>query len=266
MPDIIPPMNLDPAATPWGRAIQNLVVELQRTVARLSQGDANAVAGQTSSTKVLTQNVVSLQGLAANLQAQINALLASSSISTGSVTASGAISGGTISSGAGITAAGAVGAGGDVSAGGNVVAPNGTLVSTYARTHQVVTGYVSAWLDSAGNLLASASSKRFKRDITPYRRDAWRQIRPVLYRLRSAWILADLRGNTSDVPYEIGVLAEDMVKDFPELVAYDDKGKPWSFHYERLGVVAIDGLQQLDGEVQDLRAQVAELRALINRK
>jgi hypothetical protein len=172
---------------------------------------------------------------------------------TGPMAATGALTG------ASLTVTGDV-ASVNVNASGNFVAPNGTLVSTYARTHQVVTGYVSAWLDSA-----TASSRRFKRDISPYRRDAWRRIKPVLYRLRSAWIVADIRGNTSDVPYEIGVLAEDMVKDFPELVVYDDKGKPWSFHYERLGVVAIDGLQQLDGEVQDLRAEVAELRALINR-
>jgi len=177
---------------------------------------------------------------------------------TGSITVPG-----TLASAGAVTAGTTVTAGTDVNAGGNVVAPNGTLVSVYARNHQVATGYVSAWIDISGNVLATASARKFKRDISDFSRSAWRRIQPVIYRLRSAWILADMEGRDTDtVPFEIGVIADDLLEDYPELVVLDAKGEPWSFHYERLAVVAIDAAQQLAEENDELRG---ELQALAER-
>lgn len=183
---------------------------------------------------------------------------------TGTIT----VPGGLTSAGS-ITAATTLNSGSDANIGGNVnvtgavIAPNNTLISTYARNHQVVTGYVSAWLDSSGNLLATASSERFKRDIQDYGGGDWRALRSIRYRLRAAWILADIRGDDlATVPYEIGILAEEaLAAGYPELVVFDDKGKPWSFHYERLAVIAISAAQENDKEIAALRKENGEILA-----
>jgi hypothetical protein len=165
------------------------------------------------------------------------------------------------------TVSGATVSGSTVVTSGNVVAASGTLVSLYARNHQVATGYVSAWIDVNGNVLATASARKFKRDFSPYKGNGrWRGIRGTIYRLRAAWILADIEGrDKSTVPYELGVIADDMVADYPELVVFDKKGEPWSFHYERLSVVAIDAVQEVDGlltaEIEERRTENDALRA-----
>ena len=157
--------------------------------------------------------------------------------------------------------------GNTVTTNGNFNAANGTLVSPYARANSVVTGYVAAYLDSSGVLLSTPSSRRMKRDIVTasWTREQRRQLRVVYYRLRAAYILADMRGDDpSTVETLVGVIGEEMLAaGFPEFVVLDKRGRVFTVHYELLGLIALDGVQQHDDELDQLRAEVAELRAAV---
>jgi hypothetical protein len=191
---------------------------------------------------------------------------------TGTLSAATVAASSLVSSGGNVTAAGGVTAGGNVNVGGAVIAPNNTLISTYARNHQVVTGYVAAYIDSSGNLLATASGLRFKRDISTkhWTPEQWRGIRSVMYRLRAAWILADINGDDlSKVPYLAGVIGEELLAlGLDEFVVLDDYGQVFTVHYELLGVLAIDAAQQLadhsdiqDEEIAALKKENSEILA-----
>lgn len=156
---------------------------------------------------------------------------------------------------------GNVNASGSISTAGSVTANNSTFISTYARNNQVTTNYVTAYINSDGKFLATASSKRFKREIESYDGGDWRRIRAVTYKLRSAWILDNIAGGDgSAVESELGVIAEELVAaGYPELVVFDSRGKPWSVHYERIGIIAISAAQELDQTISDLAERVTAL-------
>lgn len=160
---------------------------------------------------------------------------------------------GYMSAGTSITAGTTIVAGGDVSSSG------GTFVSPYARSHSVVTSYVAAYIDAGGNFLATPSTARLKRDVvtatwTRAQRDA---IRVVYYRLRSAYILADMAGDPDLAETLVGVIGEELIEaGFPEFVVLDTKGRVFTVHYELLALIAIDGLQQAEARIDDLEARL----------
>lgn len=154
---------------------------------------------------------------------------------------------------------GVLSASGNITAGRNVVASSGTLVSSYARNNTASRSPVAAVIDMDGSILAQASAERFKRDIHDYPGGDWRAIRPVLYRLRRAYEAVG-----DEALYEVGVIAEELEQaGFPELVGYDEQGDVFTVHYDRLAVVAINGLQEQDAAVSELADRVGRIeRAL----
>jgi hypothetical protein len=153
---------------------------------------------------------------------------------------------------------------GYVRAGGNITANSGTFISAYARSHSVVTSYVAAYIDGSGNFLSTPSSLRMKRDIatagwTREQRDA---IRVVHYKLRAAYILADMDGrNPEDVETIVGVIGEELVAaGLDDFVVFDDRGRVFTVRYELLALVALDGLQQVERDVDELRDELRTLK------
>lgn len=152
---------------------------------------------------------------------------------------------------------------GGITTPGNFTSTGGTLISPYARAHSVVTSFVAAYLDGGGNLLSTPSSRRMKRDIqevhwTP---EQWRGIQTVLYTLRAAYILADMRGDDpTKVERLAGVIGEQLLElGLNEFVVLDDRGRVQTVRYELLGLIAIDAAQQLASRVDDLEGEIAEL-------
>lgn len=157
-----------------------------------------------------------------------------------------------------ISVPGYVSAGTTVNAGGNVNA-GGTLVSTYARTHSVVTSYVAAYIDGSGNFLATPSTRRMKRDIitATWTAEQRARIRVVYYRLRSAFILADMQGDGVEAETLVGVIGEELIEaGFPEFVVLDAKGRVFTVRYELLALIALDGLQQAEARIDQLEARL----------
>ncbi len=54
----------------------------------------------------------------------------------------------------------------------------------------------------------------------------------------------------------VGLIAEDVVRWFPEVVHYDDKGKPAGIDYNALAVVALGAVQQLVTRVEHLESRL----------
>ena len=56
---------------------------------------------------------------------------------------------------------------------------------------------------------------------------------------------------------EIGLIAEDVMKNIPELVGLDEYGKPHMVNYSKLSIVLLVELQRMRKEINELKEQIA---------
>ena len=99
----------------------------------------------------------------------------------------------------------------------------------------------------------SASSKRFKRDVT----DLSDSLAKTMQLQGVSFVWKD-SGKPS-----LGLIAEDVVKVFPELVKLDEKtGKPAAVNYQGLIAVLVEALKEQQKELNALKRREAELRPL----
>lgn len=156
---------------------------------------------------------------------------------------------------------------GPVSAGtGTIQTTSGDIYTPHGRSTPVVTSYVAAYLNSDGRLGATPSTRRLKRDVrtASWTREQRDKIRVVYYRLRAAYIIADIEGDADSAETLVGLIGEELLEaGLPEFVVLDDRGRVFSVRYELMGLVAIDGLQQAEAEIDSLRSEIEGLRGLI---
>jgi hypothetical protein len=122
---------------------------------------------------------------------------------------------------------------------------------------------VSVVIDSKGQLGTVNSSARFKEDIhdmAGYSRGLY-DLRPVTYRYKEP--VAD-----GTKPLEPGLIAEEVEKVFPDLVAYGADGQVETVQYHKLTPMLLNELQRqaerntdLETEIRDLKAHLVEARA-----
>jgi hypothetical protein len=100
---------------------------------------------------------------------------------------------------------------------------------------------------SDGNLSVSGtitenSSIRYKKDIVDIESTSSKVqlLRPVKYK------------KIRDESEEIGLIAEDVAELFPEVVKYDDEGRPDGVNYSRLSVILLKAVQELTERVNKL--------------
>ena len=144
----------------------------------------------------------------------------------------------------------------------------------------VTTGLTAAsavFVDGNGQLGTIKSSARFKEDIHPMGNVSERlfALRPVTFRYKQA----DEDGSK---PVQFGLIAEEVAKAFPELVIYDDEGKPESVSYHLLATLILNefqkehsltqaqatriaALEDQSAEVAQLKMQVARMAEVIER-
>ena len=122
---------------------------------------------------------------------------------------------------------------------------------------------------ATGKLGISFSSRAFKRDVQDLDALADRllALHPVAFRYREH-VEAD-----PDAPLEFGLIAEEVAEVFPELVVFDQDGKPLTVKYHLLSSLLLGALQQhqasLERQEQLLAAQrgiAAEQRAELDRQ
>jgi Chaperone of endosialidase len=112
-------------------------------------------------------------------------------------------------------------------------------------------------MDSSDHLGTVASSRRFKKEIKPMDRDseAILSLKPVSFRYKKEIDPAQ----TS----QFGLIAEEVEKVNPDLVARDKAGKPYSVRYDQVNAMLLNEFLKEHRTVQDLRTTVQKQQAII---
>ncbi len=127
---------------------------------------------------------------------------------------------------------------------------------------QTAAGGVAVFVNGAGKLGTSTSSRRFKEDIAEVGEasEALFDLRPVSFRYTAKAASAG-----AERPLEYGLIAEEVAEVWSELVAYDEKGRPETVRYHLLVPLLLNELQRErergEGQERRLEALEAELRA-----
>ena len=95
-------------------------------------------------------------------------------------------------------------------------------------------GSQAVYVNSDGRLGAQVSSRRFKDDIKPINQasEAIHRLRPVSFRYK-----AEVEPTR---PIGFGLIAEEVEKINPDLVSYDQDGKPFVVRYEAVNAMLLN--------------------------
>jgi len=101
-----------------------------------------------------------------------------------------------------------------------------------------------------GKLTANASSRRFKHDIKPMDNasEAILALKPVSFRYNN---------DSTDTPW-FGLIAEDVAKINPDLIARDKEGKPFGVRYDQVNAMLLNEFLKEHRKVQELEANAAQ--------
>lgn len=235
----IPEMNLPPEATPWGRDMQNRILQMERMIDRLTNENLNVNKGQTGTIESLSRNIATIDNRIDDALATIT--LDMSDVPTGDLPQTrvtgdwdkGVNTASAITSTANITTT-AVGK------------FDGGLESLDVYSHLVTGGgsYRATWTHQSGFLGYAPSSAQFKQDITSA---SVANIGDILERLRVVTFryIDDVNNNGDEASVEWGLVAEEVHDlGLTWLVDYDEQGQPFGIKYERLALFLILAVQE----------------------
>lgn len=118
-------------------------------------------------------------------------------------------------------------------------------------------GWYAVWCDGNRDFCKNVSSIRYKENVRDHAtaESAVLQLRPVLYDMKAS----DENPNPATDQY--GLIAEETAEVLPEVITYDEQGRPDSIRYDLLAVAAIEELQRMNQRMRALEARLAELEA-----
>jgi uncharacterized coiled-coil protein SlyX len=116
---------------------------------------------------------------------------------------------------------------------------------------------VAVIVDGSGHLGTTTSSARFKDEIKPMDKasEAILALKPVTFRYKQE---LDPEG----VP-QFGLVAEEVEKVNPALVARDDQGKPYTVRYEAVNAMLLNEFLKEHKKVEEQQATIAELKSTV---
>ena len=117
----------------------------------------------------------------------------------------------------------------------------------------VTSSYRAMYINGDNRVGVTPSARKYKKDIQPkaYSLEAATALEVVNYRLR-----ADVYGS-ADAPVEVGVIAEQLVDaGLSEFVIYGNDGAVESVAYERLALVALGALREVEARLNALEAKL----------
>ncbi len=137
----------------------------------------------------------------------------------------------------------------------------GTQQATYIAgiSGKAVAAGVGVIVDGNGHLGTVVSSKRFKEEIKPMdkKSEAILALEPVTFRYKHEL-------DPDGIP-QFGLVAEEVEKIDPDLVARDEHGKPYTVRYEAVNAMLLNEFlkehhrnEQQDRKIEDLEATVAQ--------
>jgi trimeric autotransporter adhesin len=116
----------------------------------------------------------------------------------------------------------------------------------------VVVSGAGVVVNASGQLGVAASSARFKDEIKPMDKasEAILALKPVTFRYKHEL-------DPVGIP-QFGLVAEEVEKVNPDLVARDEQGKPYTVRYEAVNAMLLNEFLKEHHQLQDLKAIVAE--------
>jgi trimeric autotransporter adhesin len=112
-------------------------------------------------------------------------------------------------------------------------------VAYIAGIYGSASGGVQVYINSNGQLGTSGSSLRFKEQV----RDMGDSSSSLL-RLRPVTFLYKPEYDKGERTLQYGLIAEEVAKVYPELVAYDNDGRPYTVKYQLLAPMLLNELQK----------------------
>jgi hypothetical protein len=111
---------------------------------------------------------------------------------------------------------------------------------------------VAVYVDSTGQLSPIVSSARFKDDIRDMGESTsgLMKLRPVRFRYKKEI-------NSSGLE-QYGLVAEEVAKVYPDLVVYDDKGRPQTVRYHFVNAMLLNEVQKQARQITAQRQQLSE--------
>jgi Chaperone of endosialidase len=119
---------------------------------------------------------------------------------------------------------------------------------------QTASGGVAVYINSDGKLGTLTSSARFKTDIKPMEKTSEMilALKPVTFRYKKE---VDPKGIS-----QFGLVAEEVEKVNPDLVARDAEGKVYSVRYEAVNAMLLNEFLKEHATVRELKKEIAELK------
>ncbi len=150
--------------------------------------------------------------------------------------------------------------------GGDVGTGYGTQTAAYIAGIYGTTasGSVPVYINSNGQLGTSASSLRFKEQVRDMgdNTNALMKLRPVTFLYKSEY-------DKGERTLQYGLIAEEVAKVYPELVAYDNVGQPYSVRYQHITTMLLNELQKqyhrAEAEAKVMTAQQQKIDELEQR-
>ena len=84
----------------------------------------------------------------------------------------------------------------------------------------------------------------------------------VIFGLLWQFVLKNKKDENKDQSRQIGFIAQDVEKIFPELVKTDDKGYK-SMNYSKVVTVLVESVKELDDENQELEDRIVKLENMV---
>ena len=119
-------------------------------------------------------------------------------------------------------------------------------------------------VDTSGHLGTTTSSERFKENVEPMNKasEAIHALKPVTFRYKHEL-------DPAGIP-QFGLVAEEVEKVNPDLVARDSQGKPYTVRYEAVNAMLLNEFlkehrksEQQDRKIEELGATVAKLQSAL---
>jgi hypothetical protein len=160
--------------------------------------------------------------------------------------------------------------------GGDVGLGYGPQTAAYmVGIYGVNVGGIPVQINSNGQLGAQTSSRRFKEQIADMgdSTSALMKLRPVTFLYKPEY-------SKSDRTLQYGLVAEEVAKVYPELVAYDKDGQPYTVRYQYLAPMLLNELQKQHAvvsaqqdviqsqqeQIDDLQQRLSRLESLIEKQ
>src|SRR5262249_45813332 len=134
------------------------------------------------------------------------------------------------------------------------IGTTGTQTATYIAgiSGATVPTGVAVIVDTSGHLGTTTSSARFKEAIKPMANasEAILALRPVTFRYKHEL-------DPNGIP-QSGLVAEDVEKVNPDLVACDEQGKPYTVRYEAVNAMLLNEFLKEHRKVESLEKAMAK--------